>query len=201
MSQENVEVVRHQFQAFRDGGLDEAAKYWHPDIEWRAVEGAADDVGIIRGEGPLRRYYQDWIDTMDEMEAHVEEVLFHGGERVAAVVRNSGRGRASGVLTEGRYYVACTVRDGRIVSGREYETRAQALQAVGLPTLSLPAPLPPPGLRANDSIELHLCGCSRVAKSCGGGHLCRTRSARGRTGAGSVHTGRKCQEVRAAASR
>jgi ketosteroid isomerase-like protein len=132
MSRENVEVVRRQFQACRDGALDEAAKYWHPDIEWRAIEGAADDVGIIRGEGRLRRYYQDWIDTMDAMEAHVEEVLFHGDERVAAVVRNSGRGRASGVLTEGRYYVACTVRDGRIVSGREYETRAQALEAVGL---------------------------------------------------------------------
>jgi ketosteroid isomerase-like protein len=132
MSQENVEVVRRQFQACRDGRLDEAAKYWHPDIEWRAIEGAADDVGIIRGEGRLRRYYQDWIDTMDAMEAHVEEVLFHGDERVAAVVRNSGRGRASGVLTAGRYYVACTVRDGRIVSGREFETREQALEAVGL---------------------------------------------------------------------
>jgi ketosteroid isomerase-like protein len=35
------------------------------------------------------------------------------------------------VQTEGRYYVACTVRDGRIVSGREYETREQALEAVG----------------------------------------------------------------------
>ncbi len=85
-------------------------------------------MGIIRGEGRLRRYYQDWIDTMDVMEAHVEEVLFHGDERVAAVVRNSGRGRASGVLTEGRYYVACTVRDGLLVSGREYETRAQAVR-------------------------------------------------------------------------
>jgi ketosteroid isomerase-like protein len=132
MSQENVEVVRRQFQACRDGTLDDAAKYWHPDIEWRAIEGAADDVGVIRGESRLRGYYQDWIDIMDAMEAHVEEVLFDGDERVAAVIRNSGRGRASGVLTRGRYYVACIVRDGRIVSGREYATRAQALEAVGL---------------------------------------------------------------------
>jgi|SRR5215212_7431507 len=131
MSQENVEVVRRQFEAFRDGGLDEVAKYWHPDIEWRAVEGAADDVGVMRGESRLRRYYQDWIDTMNDLQAAVEEVLLDDGERVAAVVRNSGRGRASGVLTQGRYYVACTVRDGRIVSGREYETRDQALEAVG----------------------------------------------------------------------
>ncbi len=132
MSPENVEVVRRQFEAFQDGGLDAVAKYWHPDIEWRAVEGAADDVGLIRGEPGLRRYYQDWIDAMDPLRAEVEEVLFDDGEQVAAVIRNSGRGRASGVLTEGRYFVACTVRDGRIVSGREYETREQALAAVGL---------------------------------------------------------------------
>ena len=132
MSPENVEVVRRQFEAFQDGGLDAVAKYWHPDIEWRAVEGAADDVGLIRGEPGLRRYYQDWIDAMDPLRAEVEEVLFDDGEQVAAVIRNSGRGRASGVLTEGRYFIACTVRDGRIVSGREYETREQALAAVGL---------------------------------------------------------------------
>jgi ketosteroid isomerase-like protein len=132
MSQENVEIVRRQFEAFQDGGLDAVAKYWHPDIEWRAVEGAADDVGLIRGEPGLRRYYQDWIDAMDPLHAEVDEVLFDDGEQVAAVIRNSGRGRASGVLTEGRYFIACTVRDGRIVSGREYETREQALAAVGL---------------------------------------------------------------------
>ena len=132
MSQENVEVVRAQFQAFQAGGLDDVAKYWHPDIEWRAVEGAADDVGVMRGESRLRRYYQDWIETMDALQAEVEEVLFDDDQRVAAIVRNSGRGRASGVMTEGRYYVACTIRDGRIVSGREYETRDQALEAVGL---------------------------------------------------------------------
>jgi ketosteroid isomerase-like protein len=132
MPPKNVEVVRRQFEAFQDGGLDAVAKYWHPEIEWRAVEGAADDVGLIRGEPGLRRYYQDWIDAMDPLRAEVEEVLFDDGEQVAAVIRNSGRGRASGVLTEGRYFVACTVRDGRIVSGREYDTREQALAAVGL---------------------------------------------------------------------
>jgi ketosteroid isomerase-like protein len=132
MSRENVEVVRKQFAAFERGGLDVVAGFWHPDIEWRAVEGAADDSGVLNGGDALRRYYQDWIDTFDELHAEVEEVIFEADERVAAVVRNSGRGRASGVVTEGRYYVACVVRDGRIVSGREYETRAKALEAVGL---------------------------------------------------------------------
>jgi ketosteroid isomerase-like protein len=103
-----------------------------PEIEWRAVEGAADDVGLMRGHDAVRRYYRDWIDTMDQLQVEVDEVILEDGENVAVAVRNSGRGRASGVLTQGCYYVACVVREGRIVSGREYETREQAVEAVGL---------------------------------------------------------------------
>jgi ketosteroid isomerase-like protein len=125
-------VVRLQFAAIEQGGLDAMAEYWHPNIEWRAVEGAADDVGPIKGHDGLRRYYQDWIDTLDALRADVDDVIFEDGERVVAAVRNSGRGRVSGVLTSGRYFVACTVREGRLVSGREYETRAEALDAVGV---------------------------------------------------------------------
>ena len=132
MSQENAEIVRRQFAAFECGDLDAPAKFWHPGIEWRAVEGAADDIGLMRGHDALRRYYQDWIAALDELHAEVEEVVVEAGEQVAVVVHHAGRGRASGVSVEGRYYVTCTVRDGQIVSGREYETRALALEAVGL---------------------------------------------------------------------
>ena len=129
-SMTNADVVREQFAAVERGGPDAMAEFWDPEIEWRAVEGAADDVGPIRGHAALRRYYQDWADNLDDLHATVDEILAEAGERVAVAVRNSGRGRASGVQTEGRYFVACTVRDGRIASGREYETREQAIEAV-----------------------------------------------------------------------
>jgi ketosteroid isomerase-like protein len=132
MSEENVEVVRRQFEAFEQGGLDAVAEFWHPDIDWRAVEGAADDVGIIRGRDRLRRYYEGWIEVFDQLHAEVGEVIYEAEERVAVVVHNSGRGRSSGVPTEGCYYVVCKVQDGLIVSGREYETREGALEAAGL---------------------------------------------------------------------
>jgi ketosteroid isomerase-like protein len=130
MAEENVEVVRRQFAAFEQGGLDAVAAYWDPDIDWRAVEGAADDIGVINGPDALRAYYDDWLETFDELRAEVGEALFEDGDRVAVAVHNSGRGRASGVVTRGRYYVVCTVRDGLIVSGREYDSRERALRAV-----------------------------------------------------------------------
>ena len=86
----------------------------------------------MKGHNALRRYYEDWVSTFDQLRAEVDEVLFDADDRVAVSVRNSGRGRVSGVVTEGRYYVACTVRDGQIVRGREYETRDQALKAVNV---------------------------------------------------------------------
>jgi ketosteroid isomerase-like protein len=124
------DVVRSYFGTFKSCGVDAAAEFWHPEIEWRAIESAADDVGVIRGHDALRHYYEDWIDTLADLRAEVEEILFEADDRVAVVVRNSGRGRASGAAAEGRYYVACVVRAGQIVSGREYATREQALDGV-----------------------------------------------------------------------
>jgi ketosteroid isomerase-like protein len=130
MSSTSADVVRRYFETFGSGGVDAAAEFWHPEIEWRAIDGAADDIGVIRGRDALRHYYEDWIDTLADLRAEVEEILYEADDRVAAVIQNAGRGRVSGVPTRGRYCVACIVRDGQIVAGREFATREEALEAV-----------------------------------------------------------------------
>jgi ketosteroid isomerase-like protein len=127
-----VDVVRRQFETLGRGGLDAVADFWHPDIEWRAAEGAADDVGVMKGPAALRRYYEHWLEAFDELHAEVEDVILDAPERCAVVVRNWGRARGSTAVIRGRYYVVCEVRDGRIISGREYETRDEAIAALGL---------------------------------------------------------------------
>jgi ketosteroid isomerase-like protein len=129
LSEGAAEVVRRQFGAF-PSGFDAVAEFWDPDIDWRAVEGAADDVGVIKGHEELRRYYADWMETFDDLRAEVEEVIFDSAERCAVAIRNSGRPSETTALVSGHYYVVCRVRHGRIVSGREYETRAEALANV-----------------------------------------------------------------------
>jgi len=131
MSQENVEVVRAWFEAWGRGGLDAAAEFWDTQIDWRAAEGAPDDAGPISGVDAMRAYAQDWLDDFDELSFEPEE-LIDAGEQVVAVQRISARAKASGIETELRYAVVYTIRDGKIVRGREYWERAQALEAAGL---------------------------------------------------------------------
>ena len=131
MSQENVEVVRALFEAWGRGGLDALAEFWDARIDWRAAEGALDDAGPIHGVDAMRAYVQDWLDDFDVLRVEAEE-LIDAGEQVVAVQRISGRAKASGIETEIRYAVVYTIRHGKIVRGREYWERAQALEAVGL---------------------------------------------------------------------
>jgi ketosteroid isomerase-like protein len=133
MSQENVAVVRASFQAFEEGGLDAMAEFWAADINWRAMEGALDDVGEMQGREALRRYYEDWLDMFEDISVVPEEVRDVGDDRVVAVPHVTARAKASGVRTELRYAVVCTVRDGKIARGREYVDREHAVEAAGLP--------------------------------------------------------------------
>ena len=136
MSPGASDVVRRQFAALgRD--MDSVVELWHPDVDWRAAEGAADDVGVMHGAKALRRYYDLWQEAFDELHAEVEEVMFESDERCAVVVRSLGRPRGSDAVVRGRYYLVCTVREGRIVSGREYESRSEALGALDLPPAEL----------------------------------------------------------------
>jgi ketosteroid isomerase-like protein len=132
MSQENVEVVRRALQAFADVGLDGMAEFYDPDIDWRAAEGAIDDVGEMHGPDAVRRYAQDWIDTFDGFSVVAEELRDAGDDRVLAIQRLKGRAKLSGTETDLRYAVVYTVRDGKVLRGREYLSVEDALAAVGL---------------------------------------------------------------------
>jgi ketosteroid isomerase-like protein len=130
MPSENVDVVRRQWEAWESGGLDAVAAFWHQAIEWRAVEGAADDAGVLEGRHAMRGYYEDWVDSFEGIRTEVEEVLGEAGENLAVVLHVSGRGRGSGVPVDTRYSVLYTIREGLIVRGREYGTPAEALAAL-----------------------------------------------------------------------
>ena len=132
MSEENVAVVEAAWSAAAQGGLDGLASYWTEDVDYRAIEGAPDDLGPVHGKDALRAYNQYWLDTFDDVKVEVLELIDAGADRVVAVLEMSGRAKLSGVETRLTYAVLYTIRGGKIARGREYAARAEALEAAGL---------------------------------------------------------------------
>ena len=103
---------------------------WAPDIDYRAIEGAPDDVGPIVGRDAMRDYLADWYEMFADFAAVPQEFIDAGPERLIVTWHIAGTARASGVPTELRFAVAYTIRGGKIVRGREYMTKDEALAGV-----------------------------------------------------------------------
>jgi ketosteroid isomerase-like protein len=132
MSRENVEVVGAAYEAFAERGVDGFLEYLTEDVDHRAIEGALDDRGPMHGKEAARAYAQDWLDTFDGFTARPVELIDAGEKQVVAVIRISGRAKLSVVETDLIYAAVYGIRDSRIARGREYATRAEALEAAGL---------------------------------------------------------------------
>ena len=129
---ENIAVVEAAYATLAEDGLERFLECWTEDLDHRSIEGAPDDRGPIHGREEMRAYVQDWVDTFDGFEIHPVELIDGGGSTVVAVLRFGGRAKLSGVPADSTFGVVFSIRDGKIARGREYATRAAALEAAGL---------------------------------------------------------------------
>ena len=135
MSRENVELVLKAFEAFNRGDLASFLSVWHPEGEYRAaitqaVEGEA---GVFRGHIGLREWWDELHDLYDDLGTEIVDVRDQG-EQVVVVFVIRGRGKGSGIEVPGGQELAqvVTVRAGAVVGARDYFSRTEALEAVGL---------------------------------------------------------------------
>jgi ketosteroid isomerase-like protein len=103
---------------------------WALDVNHRAIEGAPDDVGPIIGRDAMRAYLADWYEMFADLIVIPEEFVDAGPGRVIVVFHVTGTARASGAPSEMRLAIVYTIRAGRIVRGREYLTKDEALAAI-----------------------------------------------------------------------
>jgi ketosteroid isomerase-like protein len=131
MSQENVEVVRRAVEALNRGDLDAWMAETGPEVEWYVLPDDPNP-GPYRGYQAVLEMVAMWQETFVDFRGEAQEYV-DAGEYVIAPMRMRGRPRASKaevVLDE--VYVG-RIRDDKIVEVREYWTKEQALEAVGLP--------------------------------------------------------------------
>jgi ketosteroid isomerase-like protein len=145
MSQENVEVVRRCFEligeSVRQGdpgfAFDEALREGliAADLEWNAgVRGGVEIVGVhdaVGREGWIE-FLRGWTEDFDQFTIEAEEFIDVGDDRVVAIARNRGIGRASGAPVDARVGAVYTLKAGRITRGDVFLKPSHALRAAGL---------------------------------------------------------------------
>jgi ketosteroid isomerase-like protein len=127
MSEENVEVVRQAFEASKRGDDDEVFSLYDPEVE---IESDYDG-RVYRGLDGVRAFFRDWLEVWDEIDWEAEEWI-DVGEHVVALLHVSGRGKLSGVTVERREAHLWTLREGKLLRLRVFETKDEAVEAAGL---------------------------------------------------------------------
>jgi ketosteroid isomerase-like protein len=133
MALANIEVVRRITDVMDAAGFAAALPVFldaaHEDVEWRedpAWPGAA----TFRGVEQVREVILDRMDTLD-FDQQTED-LISVDDKVVALVRWRGRGRASGAEGEISMAIVWTVREQAITRLEFFLDQAEALAAVGL---------------------------------------------------------------------
>ena len=131
MPPDHVELVESAFDAWNRGDIEAFAGHVAENVAWLEVSGRPEGAPVERlGRERLRQSLESLFDAWESYRLDVER-LEDLGDRVLAVVREVGRGRASGVEVEGLWGYLITVENGLIARIEAYRDAALALQAAG----------------------------------------------------------------------
>ena len=101
----------------------------HPEIEWHEPA-PSPDAGTHRGRESFERFLRGWLESFEDFRVEPEQII----ERVdvlIAVVRQSGKGRASGVGVDTRLAHLWSVEAGQAVRWEAIANPDEALAADG----------------------------------------------------------------------
>jgi ketosteroid isomerase-like protein len=124
-----VEIVRDLYAAMNARDLKAAVEFVHPEVEWIPDRRVGE--GPIRGRESVLRFFTDTAEMFDHLVAEIER-LSEIDDRVLAFIRVEGSGGLSGAGFDIRIGHLWTLRDGLVIRGEGYGSRAEALAAVGL---------------------------------------------------------------------
>jgi ketosteroid isomerase-like protein len=131
MSQANVEIVRRAIDARNRGDRAAAFADVAPDIEFDFSASAGHWAGIYRGVEEITRFWDRLSEAFSELSWEPHEFI-DAGDAVVVPMRFRARGRESGVETVSRGAGVYWLKDGKCVRYRHCQSRAEALEAVGL---------------------------------------------------------------------
>jgi ketosteroid isomerase-like protein len=129
MSQENVELIRVGLDAYNRGDWEAALKYAAPDF----VLDMSRSIGPVGGIYTVDQMRQLWGDFDSTFESHRVEAheFIEADEHVVVPITVHATGR-DGIEATANTALVYTLRDGAVTRMAMYQTREDALEAVGL---------------------------------------------------------------------
>ncbi len=130
MSQENVEIVRRLFEARGRKDVAGALALLAENIEIDASRRVVDPI-VLHGHDGFVKFIAMLDDAWSGQTAEPYDVVAHGDE-VVVPIRLTSTGRVSGAQVQASAAWVGQVRDGKITRMCVYQSKDEALEAVGL---------------------------------------------------------------------
>ena len=134
VAESGVDIVRGLFDAFAAGDRVGWRDRVDPDVVWDMSTSPLPSAGVYRGHEGVEQFFRDWMGTWDDYRLETLEVIDAGRDRVVVVFRQSGRGRASGIVIDRLFFGLYELADGKLVRFRPFDSREAALEAAGGPS-------------------------------------------------------------------
>jgi ketosteroid isomerase-like protein len=132
VSQENVEVVGRVLHCWSIQDIEGMLRYVHPQVEIDYADSNAPDASVYHGHAECRAFVRSRFEDFEERSFDAAELIDAPPDAVIAIGRMRGRGRASGVAVEADSVTLWSLRDGQVSRIKLYQSRREALKAVGL---------------------------------------------------------------------
>jgi uncharacterized protein len=131
MSEENVNLARRGYEALAAGDLEAVLALLDPAVSVEVHTGRPDLPEVLHGHDGFLENLLGLTDVFEDIEIEPEEFI-ELGEHLVVPIYTAGHGRASGIRVERRVVHIWTIRNGKATRFRVYESRQQALEALGL---------------------------------------------------------------------
>jgi ketosteroid isomerase-like protein len=133
VSEENVEIVRHSYEAWNAGREDAGRLTWHDDCEWHDPPDFP-DASVFRGPEEVARHLQDlWgAPGIAEVSDHLIEDLIPLPNDEVLVLFSLRVRFSSGVPLELSLGNIVQVSEGKVRRWRAFSSQAAAREAAGV---------------------------------------------------------------------
>ena len=128
-SEENVEAVKRAYAAIERGDMTAVFELCDPEIEFDNSN-AAFDAAVLHGHEGLLAYFSRSADMWESQRFEAEEISPVGDDQVLIAHRIVSVGR-DGVETVAHNANVVTMRNGRAVHIKTFQTKADAVEATG----------------------------------------------------------------------